>query len=407
VLEVRTLIAHQSTIPHYRIPFYEALERKRPPEWRFEVVHDRSMTTSESFLPLDSSSVRFPLFDARSLEVNFGVRRVQVQDWVFRAGEFDSLIIEDAVHNLTYPAAFVAYNAHIPVVLWGHGRDRSVTRAGPVKKAAEKFKEWMALQGAGYFAYTPGVRNFLTARGLPPEKVHVLNNTLDIASHRQAHREAFRERKIHRKRLGIDERKVLLYVGRFDQRKRLADLGKAVESLRKKDPTFLLMAVGSGRKRLLERYLSPDQGEGVRFIPGTGDPEALAPIYAVSDLFVFPGDVGLSCLQALCYDLPCIIVDAPTHGPEIEYLSSANAEILPMGSDWRKLALGIRGLFLDRNRLTELRHGAWPSIKHLTIDAMADNFLKGVQSAFLEGTQTKGRPIPPARTRRLSGESTC
>jgi hypothetical protein len=38
---------------------------------------------------------------------------------------------------------------------------------------------------------------------------------------------------------------------------------------------------------------------------------------------------------------------------------------------------------------------------------MADNSLKGVQSAFLEGTQTKGRPIPPARTRRLSGESTC
>ena len=36
----QVLIAHQSTIPHYRVPFYNSLNTLKPDEWRFEVVFD-------------------------------------------------------------------------------------------------------------------------------------------------------------------------------------------------------------------------------------------------------------------------------------------------------------------------------------------------------------------------------
>lgn len=55
----------------------------------------------------------------------------------------------------------------------------------------------------------------------------------------------------------------------------------------------------------------------------------LAPLYAASDVFTFPGDVGLGPLQALCYDLPVITLESPTHMPEIIYLNKSNSIILP------------------------------------------------------------------------------
>ena len=36
----KVMIAHQSTIPHYRVPFYNMLNKMRPIDWQFEVVFD-------------------------------------------------------------------------------------------------------------------------------------------------------------------------------------------------------------------------------------------------------------------------------------------------------------------------------------------------------------------------------
>ena len=38
----KVLIAHQSTIPHYRVPFYNSLENQKPDNWQFDVVFDIS-----------------------------------------------------------------------------------------------------------------------------------------------------------------------------------------------------------------------------------------------------------------------------------------------------------------------------------------------------------------------------
>ena len=55
----KVLIAHQSTIPHYRVPFYEAVERLRPKWWEFSVIYDTAEARGKSFLEFDHRSSEF------------------------------------------------------------------------------------------------------------------------------------------------------------------------------------------------------------------------------------------------------------------------------------------------------------------------------------------------------------
>jgi glycosyltransferase involved in cell wall biosynthesis len=98
----------------------------------------------------------------------------------------------------------------------------------------------------------------------------------------------------------------------------------------------------------------------------------------LSDLYTFPGAVGLGPLQALCFDLTSAVIHSSIHNPEYEYLSRYNALIVPEGATPKQYTEAISALLKDRVRWTELRDHAWPSIKHLTIENMAQNFIRGV-----------------------------
>ena len=83
-------------------------------------------------------------------------------------------------------------------------------------------------------------------------------------------------------------------------------------------------------------------------------------------------------LQALCYDLPIITIQSLFHKPEIEYLSPINSVILASDTTPEDYAQAIINLFGDAERLQKLKARTWHSIKHLTIDQMAQNFIQGV-----------------------------
>ena len=106
----------------------------------------------------------------------------------------------------------------------------------------------------------------------------------------------------------------------------------------------------------------------------------LAPIYVAADIFSFPGSVGLGPLQALCYDLHVITIDSDIHPPEIEYLSSKNSLVLSSDTTPKSYAQSIIELFADTKKLNDLQMNTWSTIKHLTIENMAKNFVMGINS---------------------------
>jgi glycosyltransferase involved in cell wall biosynthesis len=380
----RVLIAHQSTIPHYRVPFYEGVERLRPSWWNFSVVWDPQPARRRKLFvePVDGASFGFGVMPTRTFVVRWGAKKFAFQSFVTRCRDFDLVIVEDVVHNLSYQLVPWLKTRRTALAYWGHGRDRSAVSPSKSKVFTEKLKLYRAKRAQAYFAYTKGVRSDLIEAGLAANKIHVLNNTIDILAERSEHESAISRRRILRNERSLEGRRVLLYVGRLDARKNLPMLAEAFKLLCERDSRYHLVMIGGGDESLVDEFRSNAGSDSVTYCGVIVDRGALAEWYAVADLYAFPGDVGLGVVQALSHSLPPVIVERPTHNPEIEYLDIQNSVIVPAPVSAESYSTAIHRLFSEPDRLADLRASAWPSIRHLTIEAMARNFVNGVGSVL-------------------------
>jgi hypothetical protein len=115
----------------------------------------------------------------------------------------------------------------------------------------------------------------------------------------------------------------------------------------------------------------------LRYLGRLDGPNQAQEIQALSDLYYMPGYVGLAPLQAACYNLPIIAYDLDIHSPEVEYLTPENSLFVEDVPDpdgvARQILEGLPRL-LD----PEFRRGVWPSIQHLTMDAMVGRYVDGI-----------------------------
>ena len=105
----KVLIAHQSTIPHYRVPFYQAVERLRPKWWEFYVVYDLSEKAKKAFFKeqVNHRLFNFKLQKTKTYNLKLKGKVISFQTFVFRAWGYDLIVVEDALNNLSYPLSYL------------------------------------------------------------------------------------------------------------------------------------------------------------------------------------------------------------------------------------------------------------------------------------------------------------
>lgn len=377
----KVLIAHQMkcghSIPHYRIPFYNAIEQLKPNTWCFDVVFDPQ---DRKFLKesLATNEFRFPILKVDTIALKISGKTISYQTFWEKASKYDLVIVAQQLNNLTYPLCQLHQLTGKKFAYWGHGNLRSIKQPSWFTSLSEKLKAFLAIKADGFFAYTPGVKSYLAEQDFSANKVFVLNNTIDIKTQRRAFEQFCHKKDDIKRSLGLENKKVLLLVARFNKDKRLDFLLEAFSILQKKDPSFHLLLVGSEGKKYLNKEL-----ENITYFGSITNLSKLAPIYVASDVFSFPGLVGLGTLQALCYNLPVITIKSSNHKPEIEYLSPLNSIILDPETSPKDYAMAIIDLFNDSDKLQKLKDNTWSSIKHLTIEQMAMNFIEGVNKILM------------------------
>jgi glycosyltransferase involved in cell wall biosynthesis len=296
--------------------------------------------------------------------------------------KYDMLILEQALNNVSYPIALLYRLIGKKVMYWGHGKDFKDEYPGAVKIISEYIKILMTKNAHGLFSYTKGVSDFIIAKGYNANKVFCLDNTVDITSHREAYNIFLPKRNELRSFYSFNDAKVLLYVGRLNKRKRIDFLIESFYKLRLLDKSYRLIVIGTGDVSLITDCKNICGEESVLYVGSITNVMQLAPFYVLSDAYVFPGDVGLGPLQALCYDLTPIVIDSNTHGPEYEYLNSVNSIILAKNASVDQYVESIRSLCEDKARRNILKQNAWPSISKFTIENMAINFINGVNDVL-------------------------
>jgi glycosyltransferase involved in cell wall biosynthesis len=375
----RVLIAHQSTIPHYRVRFYQEVERLRPNWWDFTVIYDAHETRKQFFLELDHNTFGFNIKCVRTHALKLGSRRMVFQTFPFTAWPYDLIVVGNSMHNLSYPLTSLWRLFGKSVAFWGQGRDTSVQHAVGLKGIAEKAKIWLTCRSDGFFAYTQSVHDFMQHQGLNEHKIFTLYNTIDIETLRSIFVAHIRSRDAYKKIAGLEGKKILLFVGRLNKSKRLDFLIETFTILRRQDSQYHLILIGGGDTSYISR-LEEKCGKDAISYKGSVSEADINYFYIISDVYIFPGAVGLGPIQALCFDLTPVVIDSSVHNPEYDYLNETNAIICNRTVNPAQYAEAIDTHLQDFDQWHRMRSQAWPSMRHLTIEKMATNFVHGINA---------------------------
>ena len=169
-----------------------------------------------------------------------------------------------------------------------------------------------------------------------------------------------------RQKLGMEEEKIALYVGRFDPKKGMEELLQAAARLDRQ--TGVYFVGGEPEEKHLD-FCRENNVTNVHFV-GFTKKEALADYYKAADVLVLPtwSDVwGLVVNEAMSFGLPVITTDKCVAGMELVE-NGVNGYIVPI-RDADSLEASIRKLLLQDYR--KMGAAALEAIRPYTIENMA------------------------------------
>lgn len=130
-------------------------------------------------------------------------------------------------------------------------------------------------------------------------KVFVANNTIN--QHVYTVEDSTVEQRKLKEKYKIKESKIVLFVGRIQERKRL-DLLVNIFSKRIKD--YALVIIGPGMPEKMEEQVNITCN--IYYLGPVYDSKELSEIYSISDIFCIPGEIGLGINEAFLFGMPVV-----------------------------------------------------------------------------------------------------
>jgi glycosyltransferase involved in cell wall biosynthesis len=214
-----------------------------------------------------------------------------------------------------------------------------ITGDPAVSDAVWKYVLWYYDQMDTICVLSSSTAQELTSKGIDPAKMQILPPGVDRKLFHPGKRDGCLAK------LGLKPHTAkLLYVGRISREKNLPLLVTVFRELCRSARNVELVVVGQGP------YLH-GMKEDLKGLPctftGSLDGEALAAVYASSDLFVFPSTTdtfGNAVLEAQASGLPVIVTDQG--GPQ-EIIRSGETGVVTRGSDPANFLQAVRTLLQD------------------------------------------------------------
>ena len=214
----------------------------------------------------------------------------------------------DLLHvHYAIPHAYAAYMAkkmlegnsvNLPVVTTLHGTDITLVGNHPFYKNAVKFSidnsDYVTAVSNSLKVQTENIFN-------TKKKIEVIPNFVDFSKHK------LHNKNCNRDLIASNEKKIISHVSNFRPVKRVLDVVKIFQQVRKKIPSKLIM-VGDGPDRIKAESYCAKMGfiDDVNFL---GNTEMIYEVLCYSDLFLLPSEAesfGLAALEAMMMEVPVI-----------------------------------------------------------------------------------------------------
>jgi glycosyltransferase involved in cell wall biosynthesis len=302
------------------------------------------------------------------------------------------VILAEGGSNMLNSFLVLAYAkaTRTPVVWWtlGEVRYESLSLS---QRAFRTVVPWMERRCNAVLGYSSLALAYFDRQGYPKERQFRAVNCVDtelVETRIEAVRE---EVEPLRRRLGLEGKRVLLYVGALAPYKRLDDAIAAYARLRPRHPDLRFVIVGDGPSRKeLERFAASEGAEDVIF---TGQViEGVAAYFQIGDVFVLPGLGGLAISEAMVHGMPVIATEAD--GSELDLVEEGrNGHLLEVG-DRDGLTERLDAMLSEPGRLEAMAaHSRWIIGHRHNIRTYMENVVASLEYAVGEGRRgTIGNP---------------
>jgi L-malate glycosyltransferase len=368
----------QKYIPHYRLPFFEMLKNKLD-ELGIDCSVIYGQPGSKDALKKDSVDL-FWGKRVRSKIFSIWGKEFYWQPVFPFLADSDLVIVEQANKLLiNYLLAIQYVLGGKKLAYWGHGKN---FQAKSTMGLNERFKRLLAKNVSWWFAYNQLSARVVASFGYPEDQISVVQNAIENHQLKAALQNfSPADREVFRRELGITGDQVGLFVGGMYPEKCLDFLLAACFLIREALPGFEMIFIGSGSEA--EKIRIPAMNNHWIHDIGPKFGADCVPYYAISNVFLMPGLVGLAILDCFALEIPLVTTDYPNHSPEIDYLENGfNGLFVEANNDPQIYSQAVVSLLLNEEFRKKLIQGCIESQCRYSMENMVDNFAVGVQKAL-------------------------
>jgi glycosyltransferase involved in cell wall biosynthesis len=254
---------------------------------------------------------------------------------------FDIVHVNGYRNLMALPVARQARKVGVPLVVQPHGGMPVVVNSFLVKRLYDRLLGQQELRGlAALVALQESERQQALLYRVPPEKIHVIPNGLDLGEVQPLPSGAFRTR------LGIpDERRLILFLARINRKKGADMLVPAFSLLNDLDVHLAIAGPDDGQLAEVRQLVQDHSLQDRVSFPGLLEGEDVQAAFQDADLFVLPcrtDTFPTTIMEACQANTPMVI----TEGCEIAHLVRDRvAEVTPF--DPQAFANAMRSLLTD------------------------------------------------------------
>jgi len=366
----------QRIVPHYRVPFFEALHRELAHACiELQLIYGQEYpgTVPRSELLEYPWTLRI---ENRYLNTPFG--RLVWQACIGHLKDSDLIVFEQANSlMLNYWLMISRGLRKHQLAFWGHGRNFQARYRHSLR---EGLKKWFINKVDWWFAYTEASAEMVRASGFSPGRITIVQNSIDttklgsaLAGVKQADLIGLR------RGLGLPNDHVALYCGGMYPEKQLDFLLAACQAIRQRITDFHVIFIGSG----------PEQGkieqaaqvhDWIHYSgPKFGQDRAV--YFKASQVLLMPGAVGLAIVDSFIAGTPLFTTDLQSHGPEISYLDHGVNGVMTSFA-LNHYADAVAGFFASKELQKRLRQGCQRCTGVYTLKRFVEQFASGIVSCL-------------------------
>jgi len=302
------------------------------------------------------SALDYPLFQYQPYESALASKIVDVAKFE----KLDILHVHYAIPHAS--SALIARSIlkekgyNLPFVTTLHGTDITLIGKDPGYKPVVEFS---INHSDGITSVSKSLKDDTYQNFNITREIEVIPNFIDFSRFKKTDKDHFK------KAIAPNGEKILTHVSNFRKVKRVEDVVKMFDLVRKKVPSKLFL-VGDGPERMGTEILCRNLGicDDVRFL---GKQDAVEELLAVSDLFILPSETesfGLAALEAMAVEVPVISSNA---GGLSEINIQGKTGFMSNVGDFEDMAKNAIYILEDEARLKQFKANALAHAKTFDI----------------------------------------